>query len=95
MGDSGRRAAEPQIDRLLERMTTEGVPLGPDAILEAVEHPGWEATRHARDWRTYVPQSMRLEWAMLPLVARLCVFETAELAALEEDAGASMVTRSG
>jgi hypothetical protein len=37
---------------------------------------------------------MRMEWDLLPLVTRLCVFETAELAALEEDAGTSMVTRS-
>jgi hypothetical protein len=35
---------------------------------------------------------MREEWDVLPLAARLCVFETAELAALEEDAGASMIT---
>ena len=31
-------------------------------------------------------------WSSLPLTARLCVFETAELVALDTELGAAMVT---
>jgi ubiquinone/menaquinone biosynthesis C-methylase UbiE len=86
--------AEPEITKLVSRMRADGVPLGPEAILEAVERPRWDATGAVRDWRNYVPRSMRGAWSGLPLVARLCAFETAELAALDEDAGTSMLTGS-
>jgi ubiquinone/menaquinone biosynthesis C-methylase UbiE len=82
----------PELTAFVSRIQADGVPLEPRAILEAVDHPAWEATAGARDWRNYVPPSTRKAWDVLPLVARLCVFETAELAALEEDAGTSMVT---
>jgi hypothetical protein len=87
-----RPASAREVERLLTGMELDGVPLGREAVIDAVEHPHWETTRHGRDWRAYVPRSMREEWGELPLAARLCVFETAELAALEEDAGASMIT---
>jgi hypothetical protein len=89
---STRRAAEPEVTRFLSLIKADGVPLSPEAILDAVERPHWEATGGARDWRSYVPASMRSDWNVLPLIARLCVFETAELVALDEDAGASMIT---
>jgi hypothetical protein len=84
-----------EADRLLSGMAADGVPLGRVAILDVVEHPHWSAATRARDWRSHVPPSLRGDWDVLPLIARLCVFETAELAALSEDAGASMVTGSG
>jgi ubiquinone/menaquinone biosynthesis C-methylase UbiE len=86
--------AEPEITELVSRMRADGVPLGPEAILEVVERPHWEATGGLRDWRNYVPVSLRSAWNGLPLVARLCAFETAELVALAEDAGTSMLTGS-
>jgi hypothetical protein len=89
-----REESKPEIEQLLSRMEADGVPLVPAAILDAVEHPCWEATRRPRDWRVYVPPSMRSDWDALPLVARLCVFEMAELVAMEEDPGASMITGS-
>jgi hypothetical protein len=89
-----RRASEPEINRLLSRMATDGILLAPDAILDAVEHPCWERPRRGCDWRTYIPPSVRSQWDLLPLVTRLCVFATAELIALEEDPGTTMVTGS-
>ena len=86
--------AEPEITELVSRMRADGIPLGPEAILEVVERPHWEATGGLRDWRNYVPVSMRSAWNGLPLMARLCAFETAELVALAEDAGTSMLTGS-
>jgi hypothetical protein len=88
------RASEPEIHRLLSRMSADGVLLAPDAILAAVERPCWERPRSGCDWRTYIPPSVRSEWDVLPLVTRLCVFATAELIALDEDPGTSMVTGS-
>lgn len=83
---------DPEIDRLLDRIGRDGVPLPPQAILAAVAEPCWGATRAIHDWRTYVPPSVRETWDSLPLYARLCIYETAELMALDEDVGASMVT---
>jgi len=88
-----RQTPKPEIDRLLAGMAADGIPLERDAILHAVEHPRWETPRRGRDWRAHVPRSMRAEWGELSLATRLCVFEAAELAALEEDPGASMITR--
>jgi len=80
------------IERLIAEMKRDGMPLSGTAVREAVEHPHWEAASPARDWRAYVPPSVRRGWGSLPLTARLCVFETAELMALSQDVGATMVT---
>lgn len=85
-------AHESDVDRLITRMRNEGVPLPREAILAAVREPNWEATRTRHDWRTHVPYAVRAAWWSLPLTARLCIFETAELAALAEDVGDVMVT---
>jgi len=79
-------------DRLLAMMISDGVPLPRSAILDAVQQPRWAAAGGVHDWRKYVPPSMREVWDSLPLPARLCVFETAELTALDEEVGAAMVT---
>ncbi|HKJ92621.1 MAG TPA: hypothetical protein VJ957_05595 [Longimicrobiales bacterium] len=39
-----------------------------------------------------MPPSVRQDWDALPLATRLCVYETAALAALADDAGTPMVT---
>lgn len=83
-----------EVDRLLARIRKDGVPLPPHAVLDAVEEPSWSDARGSHDWRRHVPPSVQEAWRSLSLCARLCVFETAELAALEEDVGASMVTGS-
>lgn len=80
------------VDRLISRMRSEGVPLPRETILAAVREPNWEATRTRHDWRSHVPYAVRAAWWSLPLTARLCIFETAELAALAEDVGGVMVT---
>jgi hypothetical protein len=80
------------IERLLARIREEGVPLPRDAVLAAVEEPRWETTREYHDWRRHVPPAVRTAWSHLPLRARLCIFETAELMALDEAEGAAMIT---
>jgi hypothetical protein len=80
------------VGRLLTRMREEGVPLPAETIVAVVEEPNWEATRTRHDWRSHVPGTVRAAWDSLPLAARLCIFETAELAALEEEGGTPMVT---
>ena len=80
------------VDRLLAEMRDDGVPLQGTAVLDAVEHPRWDRMGGMRDWRFYVPPSMRRVWHALPLTTRLRLFEIAELVALEEDAGAPMIT---
>lgn len=81
-----------EVDRLLARIGKDGVPLSPHAVLAAVEEPSWSDARGPHDWRRYVPPSVQEAWSSLSLCARLCVFETAEMAALEEEVGAPMVT---
>jgi hypothetical protein len=81
-----------EIARLIMEMERDGVPLSPAAVLREVEHPNWAAAVSARDWRAHVPRSVRRVWDSLPLASRLCVFETAELTALDMDAGATMVS---
>jgi hypothetical protein len=83
---------EPDARRLIAAMRGDGVPLDETSVMDAVEHPRWEKTRGRRDWRAHVPRSLRHTWESLPLATRLCVFETAELTALEEEEGAVMVT---
>jgi hypothetical protein len=85
------------IEQVIAEMKADGVPLSGTAVLQAVEEPHWEAVRGARDWRAYIPASMRKEWDALSLPIRLRVFEIAQLAALDEDAGATLATgrRSG
>lgn len=78
--------------RRIAAMQGDGVPLDETSVMEAVEHPRWERTRGHRDWRAHVPRSLRDTWGSLPLGTRLCVFETAELTALEEEQGAVMIT---
>ncbi|MEJ2504289.1 MAG: hypothetical protein P8177_13410 [Gemmatimonadota bacterium] len=78
--------------RLIAAMQRDGVPLEEAAVMEEVEHPHWERARGHRDWRAHVPRSLREAWGSLPLGTRLCVFETAELTALEEHQGAVMIT---
>jgi hypothetical protein len=94
MKTATRRPSGLETSRLLSQMAADGVPLTPGAILDAVEHPRWETTSGGSDWRTHVPRSVRSEWDALPLATRLCVFATAELVALDEDPGTSMVTGS-
>lgn len=81
-----------EVDRLLARIGDDGVPLPPPAVLVAVEEPSWSDVRGTHDWRRYVPPSVREAWSSLSLCARVCVFVTAELVALEEAVGAPMVT---
>lgn len=84
--------ARAAIERVVAEMKADGVPLSGTAVLQAVEEPHWEAVRGARDWRTYIPPSVRQGWDSLPLPTRLRVFEIAELAALDEDVGATLAT---
>jgi hypothetical protein len=97
-GDAGRRimttavADDKEAARLMGGMKRDGIPLSEREVLEAVEDPRWEAAGGVRDWRVYVPGSVRGRWGFLPLPARLCVFETAELMALSQEVGAAMVT---
>lgn len=83
---------ETELARLMVGMRRDGVPLPAAAVLQAIRDPRWETTRSAHDWRAHVPPSVRRAWPCLPVTGRLCVFETAELAALAEDVGAAMVT---
>ncbi|MEJ2215995.1 MAG: hypothetical protein P8099_05205 [Gemmatimonadota bacterium] len=85
-------APDPRIARLLARMRADGILLGPEAVLDAVERPQWDAKRGLQDWRNHVPPSVQQDWDALPLATRLCVYETAALAALADGAGAPMVT---
>jgi hypothetical protein len=80
------------IEQLIFEMNGDGIPLSATAILRAVQHPRWEAATTAHDWRAYVPPTVRRGWDSLPLAGRLCVFETAEMVALNEEVGAAMVT---
>ena len=82
-----------QIGEMLARISSGRVPLAPDAILRQVEQPCWETAARSSDWRTYIPQAMREDWARLSLTSRLYAFEAAELAALEEAVGISLVSR--
>jgi len=77
---------------VLARMRGDGILRRPDEILVAVSHPHWESAPMAHDWRKHVPPSLRHQWQDLPMVARLCVFETAEWAALGDDRESVMVT---
>jgi hypothetical protein len=88
--DTAARDSEPE--RLIARMQTEGVALTRDTILDVVQAPRWDATRSRHDWHTHVPPAVRAVWPTLPLEARLCIFETAQLAALREEGGATMIT---
>jgi hypothetical protein len=85
------RRVSPTIADLLLRMRHHGVLWDPEAVLDAVEHPHWERARGVHDWRAYIPPSVRADWLRLPLIGRLCAFETAQLQSLEEEAG-TMVT---
>lgn len=84
--------ADPEVERLIAEMQRDGVPLSSRTVLGKVESPDWGSTRRMHDWRAYVPRSVRRHWASLPLATRLCVFETAELMALREEPGATLVT---
>ena len=44
---------------------------------------------------TYVPPAMRDSWDTLPLDTRLCVYESAELSVMDEDADSVMLTGPG
>lgn len=77
---------------VLARMRLDGILRRPDEILEAMGHPHWDGAHMAHDWRKHVPPALRAHWHELPMVARLCIYETAEHAASEEDRDASMVT---
>lgn len=79
-------------ERRLAMVQADGVPLSRDRIVQEVMDPHWETVRPVRDWRRYVPGTLRADWARLPLEARLCAFEVAELVALEEDVGAPMLS---
>lgn len=85
-------APDPRIAQLLARMRQDGITRSPEAILDAVERPQWDATRGLQDWRDHVPPSVRQDWEALPLATRLCVYGTAALAAMADEAGAPMVT---
>lgn len=80
------------IDRLIAEMNEDGIRLSGTAVLRAVSDPHWESVRGGHDWRAYIPPSVRRCWADLPVATRLRVFEVAELVALAEDSGATMVT---
>lgn len=83
---------EPHIARILARIRQDGILFSPDEILEVVHHPHWNRGGAAHDWRRHVPPTVRDQWEHLTLLTRLCVFETAERAAMDESTGATMVT---
>ena len=78
--------------RALERIRRDGILRPPEDILATVDDPRWDRAFLAHDWRKHVPPTMRDVWDTLPLHTRLCVFESAEFSAMEEDLDSAMVT---
>lgn len=85
-------SVDPEVDRALRRIRSDGIRRPAVDILDVVATPRWESVPTVHDWRRHVPPALREQWDSLPLLARLCVFETAELTALEEDQDLAMVT---
>ncbi len=85
-------APDSRVERLLARMQEDGIARSPECILEAVQRPRWQETRGLQDWRNHVPACVQRDWDALPLTTRLCVYGTAALAALTDEAGAPLVT---
>jgi hypothetical protein len=84
-----------RVELALSRIRLDGVLTPADDIVETVERPHWERAMFAHDWRRHVPPALREIWSTLPLHTRLCVFESAEFSAMEEDATSVMVTGPG
>lgn len=82
----------PHIARILARIRQDGILFSPEEMLEVVQRPHWNRDGAAHDWRRHVPPAVRDQWNDLTLFTRLCVFETAERAAMDEAIGATMVT---
>ena len=80
------------VHEMITRLQADGIPMQGGAILDAVARPHGEEGCRERDWRRYVPEGLRRDWHALPLEARLCAFEVAELVALDEPVGAPMLT---
>lgn len=78
--------------RALERIRADGVLRPAEDIVATVDHPHWDRAFLAHDWRKHVPPTMRDIWDTLPLHTRLCVYESAEFSAMEEDVDSTMVT---
>lgn len=87
--------SDPRVRRALERIHRDGILRPAEDILSSVDAPHWERALHAHDWRRHVPPTMRDIWNTLPLHTRLCVYETAEFSAMEEDTDSAMLTGPG
>lgn len=90
-----RSVDDPRVRRALERIRQDGILRADEDILATVRDPRWDRPMLAHDWRRHVPPPMRDVWDTLPLHTRLCVYESAEFSALDEDAGTAMVTGPG
>ena len=90
-----RSVHSPRVRRALERIREDGILRPDEDILATVHDPRWDRPMLAHDWRRHVPPPMRDIWDTLPLHTRLCVYESAEFSALDEDAGTAMVTGPG
>lgn len=90
-----RSMLDPRVRRALERIRQDGILRPDEDILASVHEPRWDRPLLAHDWRRHVPPPMRDIWNTLPLHTRLCVYESAEYSALDEDAGTAMVTGPG
>ena len=87
-----RSVLDPRARRALLRIRQDGIFRPDEDILATVRDPHWDRPLLAHDWRRHVPPPMRDIWETLPLHTRLCVYESAEFSALDEDAGSAMVT---
>lgn len=83
---------DPRVAMALSRIRRDGILSPAQDILATVRDPHWERGLLAHDWRRHVPPTMRDVWDSLPLHTRLCVYESAEFSAMEEDLDSAMVT---
>ena len=86
---------DPRVRTALTRIRQEGILRPSGEILDAVEDPHWDSPFLAHDWRRHVPPALRDTWDTLPLDTRLCVYESAEFSAIDEDSDSVMVTEPG
>ena len=64
-------------------------------VLATLEDPRRDRPFLSHDWRRHVPPALRDTWDTLPLDTRLCVYESAELSAMDEDSDSVMVAGTG
>lgn len=83
---------DPRVEKALGRIRATGILRPPEDIVATVQDPHWDRAFLAHDWRRHVPPTMREIWDTLPLSTRLCVYESAEYTAMEEDMDSAMLT---